>query len=114
MTRAAAFVEVATWPPTLAWGTRGPVWHPRSSRRQLQLPGDRLKYVGLVVVLGIMDGAVPLVERRVAVLAHELVHLLAELDVDDVHMHAGGAYGSCTGQRTRRKGLRRRSVRIVV
>lgn len=36
-------------------------------RRQLKLPGDRLNYVGLVVVLGILEGklAVPLAERRI-------------------------------------------------
>lgn len=34
-------------------------------RSQLGLPGDRLNYVGLVVVLGIMDGAIPLAERRI-------------------------------------------------
>ncbi len=36
-------------------------------RRQLRLPGDRLNYVGLVVVLGIVEGpmAVPLAERRI-------------------------------------------------
>ena len=36
-------------------------------RSQLGLPGDRLNYVGLVVVLGIMEGelAVPLAERRI-------------------------------------------------
>jgi len=33
-------------------------------RRQLQLPGDRLNYVGLVVVLGIVD-QVPLTQRSV-------------------------------------------------
>eukprot|EP00802_Teleaulax_amphioxeia_P003133 Tamp_03136.p1 GENE.Tamp_03136~~Tamp_03136.p1 ORF type:complete len:1171 (+),score=340.99 Tamp_03136:337-3513(+) len=33
-------------------------------RRLLQLPGDRLNYVGLVVVLGIVD-QVPLTERRI-------------------------------------------------
>ena len=37
-----------------------------SVRRQLHLPGDRLHYVGLVVVLGIMDGETPkLTERRI-------------------------------------------------
>ena len=36
-------------------------------RRQLDLPGDRLNYVGLIVVLGIMEGklSVPLAERRI-------------------------------------------------
>jgi 2-polyprenyl-6-methoxyphenol hydroxylase-like FAD-dependent oxidoreductase len=34
-------------------------------RSQLGLPGDRLNYVGLVVVLGIMDGEIPLAERRI-------------------------------------------------
>ena len=35
-------------------------------RRQLELPGDRLNYVGLVVVLGIVEGvSIPLAERRI-------------------------------------------------
>jgi len=35
-------------------------------RRQLNLPGDRLNYVGLVVVLGIVEGVtIPLTERRI-------------------------------------------------
>ena len=35
-------------------------------RRQLNLPGDRLNYVGLVVVLGIVEGiTIPLTERRI-------------------------------------------------
>ena len=35
-------------------------------RRQLNLPGDRLNYVGLIVVLGIMEGvSIPLTNRRI-------------------------------------------------
>ena len=35
-------------------------------RRQLELPGDRLNYVGLIVVLGIVEGvSIPLAERRI-------------------------------------------------
>ena len=34
-------------------------------RRHLNLAGDRLNYVGLIVVLGITDGTLPLTERRI-------------------------------------------------
>ena len=35
-------------------------------RRQLELAGDRLNYVGLIVVLGIVEGvSIPLAERRI-------------------------------------------------
>lgn len=36
-----------------------------SVRRQLNLPGDRLNYVGLIVVLGIVPSTVPLTRRRI-------------------------------------------------
>lgn len=36
-----------------------------SVRRQLDLPGDRLNYVGLIVVLGIVPTTVPLTRRRI-------------------------------------------------
>lgn len=36
-----------------------------SVRRQLKLPGDRLNYVGLIVVLGIVPATVPLTRRRI-------------------------------------------------
>ena len=35
------------------------------ARRQLRLAGDRLNYVGLVVVLGIVQGNGPLTARRI-------------------------------------------------
>jgi 2-polyprenyl-6-methoxyphenol hydroxylase-like FAD-dependent oxidoreductase len=34
-------------------------------RSHLGLPGDRLNYNGLIVVLGILDGVIPLAERRI-------------------------------------------------